>query len=141
MRAAWMMFGALAACTSPMVGEGDGVVDDDEVPQIGWEAVLETRSHDVAGTAVLVDERTVEIRDFVYDGGGVNARFFLLADGEEFHRDYELTDNLEGEESNGETLVLELPDTAADGMDWNLLTLWCLPFEVSFGDGVFQPPE
>jgi hypothetical protein len=123
-----------------VVGDGDGVVDDEDVPAPGWEAVLEGHHHDVSGTAVIVDDATIEIRDFHYDGGGINARVYLLADGEAFHRDWELTDNLVGEPFDGETLVLEIPDDAPFA-DWNLLTLWCVPAAVSFGDGLFRPPE
>lgn len=134
----------LVGCGGGMVGDGDGVVDLDEVPGVGWRATLEGTAHDVAGEAVLVDDGdgglAIEVRDFVYDGGGLNARFFLLADGEAFHRDHELTDNLVGSPSNGETLVLPVSaDSPPD--DWNLITLWCIPANVSFGSGVFEPPE
>lgn len=139
MRSMWMALG-LVACGGGPVGEGDGVLDTDEVPGVGWEAELVGTAHDVAGTAVIVDERTIEVRDFVYDGGGINARVFLLVDGEDFHRDLELTENLVGEPSDGETLTLTLPE-GAGFEDFNLITLWCIPAGVSFGSGVFAPPE
>lgn len=134
-----MMMG-LVACGGGQVGAGDGEIDADEVPGIGWVAEFEGTAHDVAGTAVIVDERTIEIENFVFDGGGVNARIFLLADGAKFTRDIELTDNLVGSPSDGETLTLTLPQ-GVEFEDFNLITLWCIPFAVSFGDGVFQPPE
>lgn len=134
----WMAVLAMVGCGGP-VGEGDGVVEPDEVAAVGWQAELAGTAHDVAGTAVLVDEDTIEIRDFVYDGGGLNARFFLLPDGADFNRDIELTDNLVGSPSDGETLVLQIPD-GVDREDWNAITLWCIPAGVSFGIGVFEPP-
>jgi hypothetical protein len=137
------LFAALvlaSACTGKVVGDGDGVVDEDERPQPGWEAPLNGSFHDVAGTAVLVDEETLEIRDFVYDGGGINARVFLVVDGAPFTRDIELTDNLVGTPFDGETLTLDLPPEAFE-FDWNALTLWCIPAAVSFGEGTFNPPE
>jgi hypothetical protein len=128
----------LTACGGP-VGDGDGVLDDTEVPGIGWEAEIIGTSHDVAGTAVIVDEDTIEIRDWTYDGGGINARIFLLIDGERFHRDFELTDNLVGDPADGETLVLDLP-AGTSFEDFNLITFWCIPAGISFGDGLFAPP-
>ncbi|MEN0067395.1 MAG: DM13 domain-containing protein [Myxococcota bacterium] len=132
-------FLGLVACGGP-VGEGDGVVDDTEIPGVGWEAVFETFSHDVAGRAVIVDEQTIELQDFTYDGGGVNARLFLLPAGGDFTDDFELTDNLVGTEFDNDTLVIDIPEDAPFE-DWNLITLWCVPFRVDFGSGVFQPPE
>ncbi|MEL6349247.1 MAG: DM13 domain-containing protein [Myxococcota bacterium] len=128
-----------AVACSNVVGSGDGVVDEDEVPGVGWFAELDTLAHDVSGTAVIVDEDTIEIEDFVYDGGGLNARFFLLADGAEFDRDIELTDNLVGSPSDGQTLTLTIPNGVAFD-EWNFITLWCIPAGVSFGEGVFEPP-
>ena len=129
----------LAAC-GKAVGGGDGVVDEGEVPQVGWIAEIDGHHHGVAGTAVIVDASTIEIADFHYDGGGLNTRVYLLADGEDFHADFELTDNLVGEEFDGDVLELVIPDEASFE-EWNLLTLWCVPAAVSFGDGVFVPPE
>jgi hypothetical protein len=131
---------AAIGCGGKAVGSGDGIVTADEVPQVGWEAELIGSHHDVGGTAVIVDEATIEIRDFTYDGGGVNAHIFLLADGEEFHDSWELTDNLVGVAFDGETLELEIPEDAPFDA-WNLITVWCVPFAASFGDGVFEPGE
>jgi len=137
-RAFWPIALFLVACGGP-IGDGDGVVDPDEVPGVGWTAELIGTAHDVAGTAVIVDEDTIEIRDWVYDGGGLNARIYLLPDGADFDNEYELTDNLVGSPSNGETLVLDIPPDSFE--DWNLITLWCVPAAVSFGSGVFEPPK
>jgi hypothetical protein len=129
---------ALVGC-GKTVGDGDGVVDEDEVVQVGWIAELTGHHHDVEGTAELIDERTVEITGFDYDGGGINSRFFLLADGEPFHREFEISDNLVGGDYADDTLTLTLPDDIPDDA-WNLITLWCVPAAVSFGDGVFRAP-
>ena len=94
----------------------------------------------MAGEAVIVDEDTIEIRDFSYDGGGINARIYLLADGERFHRDLELTGNLVGEVFDGDVLEITIPESAPFD-SWNLITLWCVPAAVSFGDGVFERPD
>ena len=67
-RTLWALALGLGAC-GPTLGDGDGVIDTDEVPGVGWEAEFVTRAHDVAGRAVIVDETTIELRDFTFDGG------------------------------------------------------------------------
>ncbi|MEZ4323359.1 MAG: DM13 domain-containing protein [Myxococcota bacterium] len=135
----WIGLLALVGC-GKAVGDGDGTLDTSEVPGVGWVAELDGRFHDVGGTAEIVDESTIEVRDFTYDGGGINARLFLLVDGEDFHRDLELTDNLVGSPSDGDTLTLTIPEGATFD-DFNLITLWCIPAAVSFGDGIFEAPR
>ncbi len=130
----------LVGCGGGPVGDGDGVLDTEEIPGVGWEAEIMGTAHDVAGTAVIVDEDTIEIEGWTFDGGGINARIFLLVDGDDFNRDIELTDNLVGDPSDGDTLVLDLPGDVGFE-DFNLLTVWCIPAGVSFGDGLFEPPE
>ena len=130
----------LAAC-SKTVGGGGGVVTDDEVPEVGWRAEITTRFHEVGGTATVTSPDTIEVSGFTYDGEGVNARLFLVVDGAPFDPALELTDNLVGTGPyDGDTLQLTLPETAEPG-SWNAITLWCVPFAVSFGDGVFEAPE
>lgn len=131
------LLGILVGC-GKTVGTGDGVVDPDEVPDVGWIAELRGHHHDVGGTAEIIDENTIEITDFTYDGGGINSRFYLLADGEDFHKDYELSDNMVGDEFTGDTLTLDISGIPFE--EWNLITLWCVPAAVSFGDGVFRAP-
>ncbi len=130
----------LTACAAEPIGDGDGVVDADETPEPGWEAPLTGRFHDVAGTAVIVDDRTIELRDFTYDGGGLNARVFVLPAGADIDQAYETdSGNLVGSPFDNGVLTLTLPDEATLA-DFNALTLWCIPAAVSFGDGVFTPP-
>lgn len=130
----------LSACTTTPVGEGDGVMSSDEIPEVGWIAEFTTHFHDTAGTAEILDESTIEIRDFVFDGQGINAKLFLANDGAAFTEDYPLSDNLVGTPSDGDTLTLTIPDQA-EFENWNLITLWCIPAGASFGDGVFLPPQ
>lgn len=132
---------SLAACGGPLGdGTGDGVVEADEVVEIGWTAEIVGAAHDVAGTAELTDDRTIEIRDWTYDGGGVDARFFLIVNGGAFFEDFQISDNQVGEDADGTTLTLTIPDDVPDD-GWDTITLWCVPFAASFGAGVFAPPE
>ena len=113
----------------------------DEIPDVGWTADLVEYFHDVGGSAEIVAEDTIELTGFTYDATGVDTRFFLERAGEPFTGAIELTDNLvrEGQPYDGEDLTLTIPQGAEAGT-WNLLTLWCVPFETSFGDGEFFSP-
>lgn len=46
-------------------------------PEVGWQAELETLFHDVSGTVTIVDNDTIRIDDFIYDGGGPLVFFYL----------------------------------------------------------------
>lgn len=127
----------LPACASGPLGDGDGVVNGDVGP--GWTATLVGTAHDVAGTATLTEDAVV-LTDFDYDGGGLNARVYLVVDGAPFDPALELTDNLVGTGPYaGDTLTLPLPSDATAG-SFDAITLWCVPAAVSFGFGVFEPP-
>ena len=55
----------------------DGLRDCDAThPKIGQIATLSTIAHQVSGPAVIVDDCTVRVDDFVYDGAGVDVRFY-----------------------------------------------------------------
>ncbi len=130
---------ALAACGGP-IGDGDGRVDDAEIPQAGWFAEIVGEHHGVAGTAVLVDDRTLDIEGFSYDGGGLDARVYVLPDGADISAAFETdSGNLVGQVFEGETLRLTLPEDA-DPSAFNAITLWCVTAAVSFGHGVFEAP-
>jgi len=135
----------LAACTADdsskdVDADTDGSVDVAR-PAVGWTAELQAHAHGVSGTAEILEDGLLEIRDFSYDGQGVNARWFLETSGEAFRGDYELPGGNQVRDApyDGETLLFEVPAEAQEG-SWNQLTLWCIPFETSFGDGEFQPP-
>lgn len=132
----------VAGCQGGMVGDGDGVLDTEAgLPAVGWRAALTGYAHDVGGEAVITDERTLELRGFTYDGGGINARVFLLVDGAPFDDTWELSDNLVGTGPyDGETLTLQLPGGAIGDPSWDSVALWCVPAGALFGLGVFEPP-
>ena len=110
-----------------------------------------TRDHDVAGDVYLLSDRALEIRNFVYDGTGPNAVFYMdpnpspnratgmvVADGSP-------SDNCHTTASNGERLPratgvtqrVEIPDgkTIEDFLGGSL-SVWCVQFGVNFGEVV-----
>lgn len=89
-------------------------------------------------TVKVIDDCTLEITDFTYDGGGPDVAFYGGMD-----RAYSddaggirLGPWLNGREYAGNTLRLNLPDNVTLD-DINSLSVWCFDFAVSFGDVFF----
>ncbi len=108
-------------------------------PLVGATATLETHFHQVAGVATVVDNCTVEITDFVFDGQGLDVRA-VLSDDADFESYDVLSEDLRGDGPyEGTTLTLPL----REGMTLDSVThlsIWCVPAGASFGDGVFAQP-
>jgi len=108
-------------------------------PLVGATATLETHFHQVAGVATIVDNCTVEITDFVFDGQGLDVRVVLSEDAEFGSYDV-ISEDLRGEGPyEGDTLTLPLREgMTLDGVSH--LSVWCVPAGASFGDGIFELP-
>ncbi len=106
---------------------------------VGAEAVLETHAHGVEGTARIVDDCSIEISDFHYDGGGLDVRAIVSAD-PGFGSYQKISEDLrEGGPYEGMSLALSL----REGMsldDFSHLSIWCEAVGSSFADGEFTSP-
>lgn len=111
-------------------------------PRAGWETHLTQTGHGVRGTATIVDERTIRLTHFSYDGFAPDMYVYLatnqtaaafdksgLTASPRFTRAYA-----------DETYVTQLP--AGQTLDgWNAVSIWCRAVHVSFGWGTFAPPN
>jgi hypothetical protein len=105
--------------------------------KVGQSAALSTRAHDVSGTCTIIDNDTIEIRDFVYDGDGVDVQVVLSANAG-FSPYTSISHDLRrATPYNGETLTFDLPPTVSLD-EVNYISIWCVPFGASFGDGPFN---
>ena len=106
--------------------------------RVGESLTLQTRFHDVAGTATVIDDCTIEVTNFTYDGTGIDVRFY---NGVGSPPDYNAGVPLSGDliRSGGydnETFTITLPEAVTlDDVDG--LSVWCVDVAVSFGDGAF----
>lgn len=110
-------------------------------PKIGQEAELSTFAHQVSGTAVIVDDCTIRVDDFIFDGAGIDVRFYGGLGGDYdagfsmSERDLRRPDGYDG----SETVYAQLPEgLTLDELDG--ISVWCVPVAASFGDGLFQAP-
>ena len=104
--------------------------------KIGQAAVLSNRFHGVGGTARIVDDCTIVIEDFTYDGRGIDVRIYGGLGGD-FGRGFPISEDLlRATPYRGETLTLRLPaDRTLDDLDG--VSVWCVDAAVSFGAGAF----
>ena len=141
-----MNFKAMAFCV--LTGSACGAGTDDSAPQaqgecgsahakVGQRAALTRRAHGVSGTVEVVDDCTLVVRGFTYDGGGLEVRFYGATAGTDFRNGTNLTRNILGERFNGEDFTIKLPvGVTLDQVD--KVSVWCVPAKEEFGSGTFS---
>ncbi len=122
-------------------GEPDGGTSECAAthPRVGQTATLVTRFHGVSGTARIVDDCTVLLEDFDYDGGGIDVRIYGGVDGN-FDDGFAMTGDLvRAGGYSGDTITATLPDGySLDDLDG--VSVWCVAVGQSFGDAQFPAP-
>jgi len=111
--------------------------DDD--PRVGQSGEFNNHVHGIAGTARIVDNCTIVVDDFYYDGIGIDVRFIGVVDGD-FMNGTILTDDIRRVGGyKGETFTITLPEGVTLD-DVPVLSVNCVGSCVnfSFGEAVFQ---
>ena len=105
--------------------------------RVGQTAMLSTDFHRTTGTARVVDDCTIIVEMFGYDGTGIDVRFYG-AIGRNYRGGFAISDDLLlAGGYDGATMTLTLPSgRTLDDMD--SISVWCVAAGVSFGDGVFM---
>jgi hypothetical protein len=106
--------------------------------KVGQVATLSTRAHMVSGQAKVVDDCTIEISNFNYDGGGLTTVYAYGAIGSNFGTGFKIGPNLKGKVYSNQTLTLTLSAGDLDKLD--SLSIWCEDAKANFGSGVFAAP-
>jgi len=101
-------------------------------PLVGSSAIFSDIAHDISGTLTVIDDRTLQVTNFNYDGGGVVVFFYTGIDGN-FRDGRPIGPQLNGRRYTNETITLTLPDDLTLD-DFDGLSVWCVPFSFSFGD-------
>ncbi|MEM7206805.1 MAG: DM13 domain-containing protein [Pseudomonadota bacterium] len=100
-------------------------------PKVGEVADLSTIAHGVRGRIRVVDDCTLEVTGFYYDGQGLNdVRFYNLDNGETYG------DNLFGRAHSDRTFQITIDSASLDDLD--RISVWCIPARSSFGEGSFR---
>ncbi len=116
-------------------GCGDSCTADSSL--VGERFSLVGRAHDVAGALVVVDDSTLGLEDFAFDGGGIDVRAIVaptvaeLSDADAY---VVLSEDLRRPGGyDGASLRFPLPDGLSVD-DVGAFSIWCVPFGASFGD-------
>lgn len=108
-------------------------------PRVGWTATLSTKAHGVRGTAVIVDNCTVEVRNFFFDGRGLDVKLYGTK-GTNFRQGWPMSEDLiRSPAYMDETVIGKLPQgRTLDDLD--AISVWCIDIPVDFGSGSFKAP-
>jgi len=106
-------------------------------PRIGAMGLLSNLAHEVSGAVTIIDDCTLEVTGFNYDGGGPEVYFYAALDGDYLSEDaFVLGEKLSGQRLTDSTIQLKLPENRTLA-DVNSLSVWCVDFRVNFGEAFF----
>jgi len=109
-------------------------------PRVGWIADLgiNTGEGQVSGFVTAIDDCTLELRDFSYDGNGIDVRLYG-SQTTAFKPGFSIGPNIVGKVFNKETLRVTLPpDKKLTDLEW--IGIWCVAVGANFGSGQLKPP-
>ena len=125
---------------TPVEPPVDGGSCGSDHPKVGQTAQLFMRSHDVSGTVTIVDNCTLRVDNFNFDGGGINVDWYAgVREGDRinYNTDTSLGDIPLFVRYTNETITIPLPANITLD-DFDGISVWCIPVRTSFGDGAFQ---
>lgn len=107
-------------------------------PLVGTTATFTNFTHNIGGTLTLLDDRTIQVTNFTYDGGGPAVYFYTGTDGgySPSQGGRQIGPKLNGRVYNNETITVTLPDDITLD-DFNGISVWCELFFINFGDATF----
>jgi mono/diheme cytochrome c family protein len=109
-------------------------------PRIGYKADLgvNTGEGQVSGFVTMVDDCTLELTSFSYDGNGIDVRVFG-SKSSSFRPGFIVGPDLVGQVFVKSTWSVTLPaGKTLDDLDW--VAIWCVQASANFGSGPFLPP-
>lgn len=122
-----------------VLGEGMGGCGTTS-PRIGWTADLgiNTGEGQVSGFVTAIDDCTLELRGFSYDGNGIDVRVYG-SETTSFKPGFSIGPNIVNKVFKQETLRVTLPpDKKLTDMAW--VGIWCVAVGANFGSGQLLPP-
>lgn len=130
----------LSACGPTDPGEQDaGRTCGKTSSRVGWRAALTTLAHGVKGTVTVIDDCTVELTNFSFDGGGGQSVRVTGGRGGSYNLGIRMGPQLRGTPYSNSTLRMNLPE-GTSLTDFDSVSIWCETFGVNFGDGTLAAP-
>ena len=120
------------------VDEGEMSTCSNDHPMVGYTGSFTTYAHDVSGTATIIDNCTIEITNFNYDGGGPDVYVYAAINHNyEGNNAFIISNQINGTVYNDASLTLKLPNEKSLD-DLNGISVWCEDFAVDFGSLTFS---
>jgi len=110
-----------------------------EHPMVGQSGFFNTLAHNVSGKATIIDDCTIEITQFSYDGGGPDVYFYAAINHQYAENDaFPIGQRLNGQSYENADITIKLPQNKSLD-DLNGLSVWCIDFAANFGQMQFTP--
>jgi electron transfer DM13 len=109
-------------------------------PRVGWRADLgmNTGEGEVSGFVTMIDDCTLELTSFSYNGDGIEVRVFG-SKASNFRPGFTIGPDLVGRRFVKATMRVTLPaGKTLDDLDW--VSIWCVRARADFGSGPFRAP-
>jgi hypothetical protein len=107
--------------------------------KVGWNGYFSTLAHNVSGKATIIDDCTIYISEFYYDGGGPEVYIYASEDHDYISADaFAISQRISNTEYDNGSLILTLPDGKTLD-DLTGLSVWCVDFAANFGQMEFTP--
>jgi hypothetical protein len=107
--------------------------------KIGHSGYFSTLAHNVSGKATIIDNCTIEITEFTYDGGGPEVYFYGAKNHEYASSEaFPLGPKLTGTVYDNGSITIKLPQNKSLD-DLTGLSVWCVDFNANFGQMDFTP--
>lgn len=108
--------------------------------KMGYSGTFSTLAHNVSGTATVIDNCTIEITMFNFDGVAPNVKFYAGVNGNFSGSDaFGIGERIDGRSYSNETIILELPEGKFVD-DFDSLSVWCVDFQADFGNLRLEAP-
>jgi len=107
--------------------------------KVGYYGFFETIEHNVSGRAEFLDDCTIKITDFNYDGEGPDVYFYGAKDHNYSGVNaFAIGQKINGVVYNNEEIILRIPDNKTLD-DITGISVWCVDFDANFGQVTFTP--
>jgi len=107
--------------------------------KVGHSGFFDTFAHNVSGKATIIDDCTIEVTQFSYDGGGPDVYFYGANNHQYSNAEaFSLGQKLNGQIYDNARIFIKLPQNKTLD-DLTGLSVWCVDFDANFGQMEFTP--
>ncbi|NQY50978.1 MAG: DM13 domain-containing protein [Colwellia sp.] len=107
--------------------------------KVGHSGFFNTFAHNVSGKATIIDDCTIEITQFSYDGGGPDVYFYGAKNHQYANEEaFPIGQQINGKTFDNASIMIKLPQNKSLD-ELSGLSVWCVDFAANFGQMEFTP--